>query len=609
MKLNDIVKSTWLVFFALVLFGARAGAGDKEAGANLPIPVGLEQLRKDLLQGLAAPDGVGSRLCSSYPGLPPRCIDWKYRLMELARALKEGPHIAPADQDLRFLADMLFNGWADDEAMQTALLDDLIATSFSNLTNYAMDKKALLRLKQTPWVMQFTDMDGRQIDLARLRGRPFIVALWAPGCGGSRKQIPKLRKLHEKYSSEGLQIIGLTKLGPHGEKYLRAFMAEEGISWPQEIDDAKWRACFDAFSFQWISNLLLFDINGRLLRAEPGPSLADWERLIREQLNTGLNREVKHLVPTSLLAKSDRKKEAVTVRLAAVPAEVQVGQEIELQLTLSVEAPWQVFGDTLGFGGQQKLKIDMKLPPGIEALGGWQWPDYETVFEDFEVHVYEAGEHVFRRKLKIGAGDGPLTLAAQITYQACNPEYCGPVRVEQLSTELQIGSAGGTMSMRATAGEVGKSSTTVEMPARGESINGTALDMRFVALDGRAVDIGRMLGSVILVDFWASWCVPCVAELPSIKSIYDKYRHRGFSVVGVTFDDMDTKEKLIRMIREKQLTWPQRFDGRKLDQEAAQRYGIQGIPATFLIDKYGRLVETNIRGKALELAIEKYLAL
>ncbi len=130
---------------------------------------------------------------------------------------------------------------------------------------------------------------------------------------------------------------------------------------------------------------------------------------------------------------------AITAKLAAAPVTVQAGQEVELQITLSVPAPWHVFGDTPGSAGQQKLKIDMKLPEGMESVSDWKWPEHESVFEGYEVHIYNAGDHVFRRKVKVKPGvKGPIALKGTLTYQACTPEFCGPVEVIDLSTELKM---------------------------------------------------------------------------------------------------------------------------------------------------------------------------
>ena len=147
----------------------------------------------------------------------------------------------------------------------------------------------------------------------------------------------------------------------------------------------------------------------------------------------------------------------------------------------------------------------------------------------------------------------------------------------------------------------------MRVPAKGGFIAGTALDMKFTALDGRAVDMTKLRGKIVLVDLWATWCVPCMAELPNVRAVYDKYRQRGFEVIGINFDDAEAREKVVDLVKTKHYSWPQRCDGEMFDQKAGARYAIQGLPASFLIDKAGRLVEIGVKGSALEAAVLEYL--
>ncbi|MHC1767436.1 MAG: TlpA family protein disulfide reductase [Verrucomicrobiia bacterium] len=133
---------------------------------------------------------------------------------------------------------------------------------------------------------------------------------------------------------------------------------------------------------------------------------------------------------------------------------------------------------------------------------------------------------------------------------------------------------------------------------------GKPLDIRFTALDGREVDLAKLKG-VVLIEFWSTSCGPCIAQMPSIKAAYDKFHKRGFEVVAISLDD---KESILRkFIAEKELPWPQHFDGKGWENQFAVRYGIFSIPTTWLVDKRGKLRETQTQGD-LERRIESLLA-
>jgi len=122
---------------------------------------------------------------------------------------------------------------------------------------------------------------------------------------------------------------------------------------------------------------------------------------------------------------------------------------------------------------------------------------------------------------------------------------------------------------------------------------GKPLGIRFIALDGREVDLAKLTGKVVLVEFWSTTCGPCVAEIPMLKRIYEKLHPRGFEMVGISLDDKEAA--LRRFIREKDLPWPQHFDGKGWENKFALQYGIFGIPTTWLVDKRGNLRDTNAR--------------
>ncbi len=131
------------------------------------------------------------------------------------------------------------------------------------------------------------------------------------------------------------------------------------------------------------------------------------------------------------------------------------------------------------------------------------------------------------------------------------------------------------------------------------------MDLRFEATDGSVVDLASLRGKVVLVDFWATWCGPCMREAPDVVAAYNALHDKGFEVVGISLD-ID-RGQLDAVTKEKGMVWPQYFDGKGWGNEIAAKYGIHSIPSMWLIDKSGRIADTNGR-ENLQGKVENLLA-
>jgi peroxiredoxin len=125
-------------------------------------------------------------------------------------------------------------------------------------------------------------------------------------------------------------------------------------------------------------------------------------------------------------------------------------------------------------------------------------------------------------------------------------------------------------------------------------------------VEDKPVSIANYKGKVVLVDFWATWCGPCIGELPNVIKAYEKHHDQGFEIIGVSLDQ-DVK-KLKTYTKDKNMSWQQFCDGKGWANKLAQRYGIQSIPATFLLDGEGKIIGRDLRGEDLEQALTKALA-
>ncbi len=127
--------------------------------------------------------------------------------------------------------------------------------------------------------------------------------------------------------------------------------------------------------------------------------------------------------------------------------------------------------------------------------------------------------------------------------------------------------------------------------------NQTAPSFSMNNTEGKPVSLESYRGSYLLLDFWASWCMPCRAENPNVLAAYKKYKDKNFKVLSVSLDEQ--KEAWIKAIKEDKLPWTQISDLKGADSEVAKMYNIISIPANVLIDPNGKIVGKNLKGKAL----------
>lgn len=135
-----------------------------------------------------------------------------------------------------------------------------------------------------------------------------------------------------------------------------------------------------------------------------------------------------------------------------------------------------------------------------------------------------------------------------------------------------------------------------------------APDFEQSAPDGKKLKLSHFRSKYVLLDFWASWCGPCRQENPNLVAAYNQYKHKGFTVLGVSLDMPGQKDAWLKAIQKDQLTWHQVSDLKGWQNTVAKKYGIHSIPANFLIDPTGKIVARDLRGKALHDKLAKIYA-
>lgn len=310
------------------------------------------------------------------------------------------------------------------------------------------DERYLPRVGQPSPPFKFTALDGREVDLEKLRGKVVLLDFWATWCPPCIEEIPNVRAAYERYQKDGLEIVGISF--DVDRQRLEEVVKREKLQWPQFFDGGgRDTAPGKTFGIQHWPSMWLLDRNGVIRYISAG---------------AGLDRKI-----------------AALLKESANP---------------------------------------------ITAARG----------------VFESKAALDR------SGDAPTKPAV---------------------------TSGGPIAPPGSPQD----------PAYLHWLGKPFPPLKFKAIDGREVDTDKLRGRVLLIDFWATWCPPCMAEIPNMKAVYERFNQQGFEIIGVSADE--TRADLDRVVREKALKWPQHFEGRSGEVPNLRRYGVQHFPTMWLVDRQG----------------------
>jgi thiol-disulfide isomerase/thioredoxin len=238
------------------------------------------------------------------------------------------------------------------------------------------------------------------------------------------------------------------------------------------------------------------------------------------------------------------------------------------------------------------------FPPGQTGKYTLVIAEYDAAkrLAEFKKRLSDFEKQLADRKEKLAVSD------VQKAYQfASNVEKAIPKLAPEAYTDL------GKILQGSADPKVTEFGKMLEGAGRRVGLPGHELTIQNAAtVDGKAVDWNAYRGKVVLVDFWATWCGPCRAELPNVKEMYKKYHDQGFDVLAVSVDA--NKEALVKFLENEKLPWTCVHDKAKDKAPSlAQYYGVLAIPLPILVDREGKVISMNARGTELqELLAEQF---
>jgi thiol-disulfide isomerase/thioredoxin len=139
------------------------------------------------------------------------------------------------------------------------------------------------------------------------------------------------------------------------------------------------------------------------------------------------------------------------------------------------------------------------------------------------------------------------------------------------------------------------------------AVGSKGADFKMTAKDGKEIRLSAFHGKIVLLDFWASWCEPCIKSFPELEEVYKKYDRNKFEIIGFSIDKKN--EEWEKALANYKMPWPQVVELNGPDGPAPKDYGIIFIPTTYLIDKGGKIAGVNLHGKKLINKIQELISL
>lgn len=311
----------------------------------------------------------------------------------------------------------------------------------------------------------------------------------------------------------------------------------------------------------------------------------------------------------------------VSVGVTVKPLPVTIGMPAILSLTLKLEAGAHANANVVTDPNliptaflptdQPGLKWGKPEYPKATEVTEWYATDPLSVFADGSVISVP---FVFDKDV----ATREVTIGATLRIQVCDSEKCYPVKRVPVSATVNVVNAANANSEEAEKGSNQASIPSRDKPAMNQPAS-DKIDFEFVDFTGKRRSLAEFRGKYVLLDFWATWCKPCLADIPKLKELYAKYRGRGFEIIGMDSETIgdeaedpdpefakETAERARTIVSTRGVMWPQATNETAVP-VAMKLFGVKALPTKILIDRQGREIARIGEKDDLNAIVEKLL--
>jgi thiol-disulfide isomerase/thioredoxin len=302
---------------------------------------------------------------------------------------------------------------------------------------------------------------------------------------------------------------------------------------------------------------------------------------------------------------------------------LRAGDKFDARLVAAIDEGWHLYSPEQPAGGPLPTRITVPDGQLFKLAGEIQSPQPRITFDpnfEMETEFFE-GEATFTVPIVVAAGApaGEHTLTVNAIFQTCNETKCLPPKAVKVTAPVRVLASAAMQPPSTTKPQTNNSPQASQGEKAGLSVGDQVPDFDFVDFQDKPRKFSEFRGKYVLLDFWATWCKPCLADIPHLKDLYAKYRTRGFEILGLDSETLgqdeagsdlefekETHERAKQIVSTRGVTWSQAA-AKSAVPLATRVFGVTSLPAKLLIDRDGKVAAHFKEGDDIDAHLQRLL--